>query len=196
MKTVNVPNGATPLDPDETNGLLLTHITTREELNYWEQQNISEAEEWAFGRRQRDLLSQGFICRLHKRMFVEVWEWAGSFRTSQKNIGIDPWQIATELGQLLGDVQAWIEFSTYPPDEIAVRFHHRLVQIHPFPNGNGRRHARLMTDLLLVQLLNQPQFTWGKLNLVNPGETRDRYIAALKAADQFDFTLILQFVRT
>ena len=128
-------------------------------------------------------------------MFVDVWEWAGSFRTSQKNLGIDPWQIATELGQLLGDVRAWIEFSTYPSDEIAGRFHHRLVQIHPFPNGNGR-HARLMTDLLLVQLLEQPQFTWGKENLVGPGEARHRYIAALKAADQFDFTLLLQFVRT
>jgi Fic-DOC domain mobile mystery protein B len=195
MITENEPKGTTPLDPDETNGLLLTHITSREELNYWEQQNISEAEEWAFGRRQRDLLSQGFICRLHKKMLGDVWKWAGSFRTSQKNIGIDPWQIATELGQLLGDVNAWIKYDTYPPDEIAARFHHRLAQIHPFPNGNGR-HARLMTDLLLEQILNQPRFTWGRENLADTGETRNKYIAALQAADQSDFTLLFQFVRT
>ena len=195
MTIVDEPNGATPLDPNETNSLLLTHITTREELNYWEQQNIGEAEEWAFGRRQRDILSQGFICRLHKRMLGDVWKWAGRFRTSQKNIGIDPWQISTELGQLLGDVQAWIEFSTYPPDEIAVRFHHRLVQIHPFPNGNGR-HARLITDLILEQILNQPRFSWGKESLVGSGEIREKYITALKAADLSDFTLLLQFVRT
>lgn len=195
MITENEPKGTTPLDPDETNGLLLTHITSREELNYWEQQNISEAEEWAFGRRQRDLLSQGFICRLHKKMLGDVWKWAGSFRTSQKNIRIDPWQIATELGQLLGDVNAWIKYDTYPPDEIAARFHHRLVQIHPFSNGNGR-HARLMTDLLLEQILNQPRFTWGRENLADTGETRNKYIAALQAADQSDFTLLFQFVRT
>ena len=195
MITENEPKGTTPLDPDETNGLLLTHITSREELNYWEQQNISEAEEWAFGRRQRDLLSQGFICRLYKKMLGDVWKWAGSFRTSQKNIGIDPWQIATELGQLLGDVNAWIKYDTYPPDEIAARFHHRLAQIHPFPNGNGR-HARLMTDLLLEQILNQPRFTWGRENLADTGETRNKYIAALQAADQSDFTLLFQFVRT
>ena len=128
-------------------------------------------------------------------MFGDVWGWAGSFRTSQKNIGIDPWQIATELGQLLGDLNAWIKYDTYPPDEIAARFHHRLAQIHPFPNGNGR-HARLMTDLLLEQILNQPRFTWGRENLADTGETRNKYIAALQAADQSDFTLLFQFVRT
>ena len=189
------PKGTTPLDPDETNGLLLTHITTREELNFWEQQNIDEAEEWAFGRRHSNILSQSFVCRLHKRMLCDVWEWAGRFRTNQKNIGIDPWQISTELGQLNGDVQTWIGHGTYSPDEIAVRFHHRLVQIHPFPNGNGR-HARLMTDLLLVQTLHKPRFTWGQKNIIAPGETRENYIAALKAADEFDFTPLLQFVRT
>ncbi len=191
----STPNGATPLDPNEINGLLLTHLTTREELNYWEQQNIDEADEWAFARRQPDLLSQAFVCRLHKKMLGDVWEWAGGFRTSQKNIGIDPWLIATELGQLLGDVLAWIKSGTYPPDEIAVRFHHRLVQIHPFPNGNGR-HARLMTDLLLVQLLNLPRFTWGRESLMEPRETRNKYIATLQAADQFDFTPLLLFVRS
>ncbi|MDH3348712.1 MAG: mobile mystery protein B [Desulfobulbaceae bacterium] len=188
--------GATPLDPNETAGLLLTHLTTREELNYWEQQNINEAEQWAFARRQTDLLSQKFICRLHKKMFGNVWKWAGRFRNSYKNIGIDPWQIATETASLCENTRTWITHATYQPDEIAVRFHHRLVQIHPFPNGNGR-HARLMTDLIVKQILHQPLFNWGSENLTSPNETRKKYINALQVADrQLDFAPLLEFVRS
>jgi len=194
MMVTNQPSGSTPLDPDETAGLLLTHITTREELNYWEQLNIAEAEDWAFGRKRNDLLSQSFICRLHKKMFGNVWQWAGKFRTTQKNLGIDPWRIAMELGQLCGDTRALIDHATYPADEIAASFHHRLVQIHPFPNGNGR-HARLMTDLLLTQL-KRPLFSWGSKNLIQPGKTRQRYITALQAADRHDFAPLLKFARS
>lgn len=189
------PNGATPLDADEAQGLLLSHITSRGELDRWEQENISEAEAWAFRRKPKDILTIGFLKRMHKRMFGNVWRWAGERRTSGKNIGVDMWQIDTGLQDLCADCATWIEFGTYPPDEIAARFHHRLTAIHPFPNGNGR-HARLMTDILLVHLLGQPRFTWGSGNLVNAGDCRQQYINALRAADRLDYSQLLAFARS
>ncbi len=189
------PEGATPLDPDEAQGLLLSHITGRSELDRWEQENIAEAEKWAFRRTPRDILSDGFIKRLHKKMFGTVWRWAGEYRTTGKNIGVPSWQIVTELRNLCADCAIWIEHGTYPPHEIAVRFHHRLTVIHPFPNGNGR-HARLMTDILLVHLLKQQRFSWGSGNLVSAGECRQQYIDALRAADRQDYSALLAFVRS
>ena len=189
------PEGATPLDPDEAEGLLLTHITNRGELDRWEQDNIAEAEVWAFRRKQKDLLSEEFACRLHRRMYGNVWRWAGDFRRTGKNIGVEWWSIGPELRNLLADVATWIEFGSYLPDEIAARFHHRLVSIHLFPNGNGR-HARLMTDLLLVQILGRPRFTWGRENLLRAGDCRHRYIGALQAADRHDYAPLLEFIRS
>jgi Fic-DOC domain mobile mystery protein B len=189
------PEGATPLDPDEAEGLLLPHITSRTELDRWEQDNIAEAESWAFRRKPRDLLSVDFVCRLHKRMFGNVWRWAGKFRRSGKNIGVEWWSIGTEVKKLLDDVKVWIESNVYPPDEIAARFHHRLVSIHLFANGNGR-HARLMADLLLVHILGRPRFTWGRENLVQEGDCRQRYITALQAADRREYGPLLAFVRS
>ena len=189
------PEGATPLDADEAQGLLLSHITNRGELDRWEQENISEAEAWAFRRKPKDILTIGFIKRMHKRMFGNVWRWAGESRNSGKNIGVAAWQIDTDLQNLCADCATWIEYGTYPPDEIAARFHHRLTAIHPFPNGNGR-HARLMTDTLLVHLLGQPRFTWGSGNLVNADDCRQQYINSLRAADRHDYSQLLAFVRS
>ena len=189
------PTGATPLDPDETGGLLLSHITTREELNHWEQMNIGEAEEWAFNRKHKDLLSQSFICRLHKKMFGSIWAWAGQFRKSMKNLGVQPWQIALEVNQLCQDTSEWIKSATYEPDEICIRFHHKLVWIHPFANGNGR-HARLIADLLSKQIFNNEPFTWGRTDLMGPGKSRASYITALQAADQQDYSLLQKFARS
>lgn len=191
----DTPEGATPLAPDEIDGLLLSHITTRAELDRWEQDNIAEAERWAFRRTHPDILSDGFVRRLHKRMFGNVWRWAGTYRKTGKNTGIDAWQIAMATRTLCADCAVWIEHDVYPSDEIAVRFHHRLTAIHPFANGNGR-HARLMTDILLVHLLKQPRWTWGSGNLVNPGDCRQQHIAALRSADRFDFGPLLAFIRS
>lgn len=185
--------GATPLDPDELAGLIPDHIATQGELNEWEQQNIQVGDDWA--RKQRkDILTEDFLRQLHKRMFGETWRWAGEFRRSDKNIGVDWLQIGVELRKLLDDVRYQVELGSYPPDEIAMRFHHRLVAIHPFANGNGR-HARLMADLL-VERLGRPRFTWGRVNLVDAGETRQRYIAALQAADARDIALLFAFARS
>lgn len=186
------PDEATPLTSDERQGLIPSDITYRRELNRAEQENIARAQDWALSRR-RDVLSERFLKDLHRRMLGDVWRWAGGFRTSERNIGIAHYEIPMALRALLADTAAWIEHEAYPPDVIAVRFHHRLVQIHPFPNGNGR-HARLMADLLIMRL-GRERFTWGSINLQDAGEVRRRYIHALKAADGHDVGPLLDFAR-
>lgn len=189
---LDYPPGATPLDADELTSLIPGHITTQGELNEWEQLNIVQGEEWA--RKQRkEILNETFVRQLHKQMFGETWRWAGEFRKSDKNIGVDWLKIGVELKKLLDDVRYQIEHGSFPADEIAVRFHHRLVAIHPFPNGNGR-HARLMADLL-AERLGQPRFSWGSRNLINASDTRRNYIAALQAADARDYAPLLAFAR-
>ena len=186
-------DAATPLTEEELAGLIPSYVTLRPELNEVEQANILEAEEWAFTR-ERDVLDEGFLKNLHKRMFGRVWKWAVTLRRSEKNIGVDAYQISVDLRKLLDDCRFWIEHETHEPDEIAARFHHRLVLIHPFPNGNGR-HARTAADLLLVRL-GRPRFTWGRANLVSAGKNRTTYIAALHAADKHDIAPLLAFVRS
>jgi Fic-DOC domain mobile mystery protein B len=189
------PAGATPIDPDETAGLLLSHITTRGELDRWEQDNIVEALTWLDRAKPTDILNEPFVKELHRRMFAHVWRWAGHFRQSDKNIG-GPWhQVPANLKDLCADACLWIKLHEESPDQIAVRFHHRLVSIHLFPNGNGR-HARLMTDLLLENILKRPRFTWGNGDLSRVGAARQRYIAALHAADGHNYEPLLEFVRT
>jgi len=173
--------------------LIPTYIAYRSELNEAEQENITRAQDWALGRR-RDLLSEKFIKDLHRHMLGEVWRWAGKFRTSERNLGIPYYEIPVALRQLLDDAEACIEYQSDPPDEIAVRFHHRLVQIHPFPNGNGR-HSRLMADLLVMRL-GRERFTWGSAGLRDAGQARRRYIAALQAADNHDRGPLLAFARS
>ncbi|MGV7209437.1 mobile mystery protein B [Oxalobacteraceae bacterium A2-2] len=186
--------GATPLDPDEAAGLIPKHVTLQHELNEFEHLNILSAQDWALRRRRKDFLSEAYVRNLHKKMFNKTWRWAGTFRNSEKTIGVDPAHISVRLRDLLMDVQAWGEHATYPLDEQAMRLHHRLVAIHLFPNGNGR-HARLYTDIFLHHKGATP-FTWGQVDLVLPSATRKAYIAALQAADQRDYSLLRAFVRT
>ena len=195
MIELNYPEGGTPLDPNEIEGLLLDHITTIEELNRWEQENIQSAISWLTQRRSSEILNEEFICLLHEKMYGKVWQWAGSYRKTEKSIGVNHYKIPNELRSLLNDIQYWIENKTYSQDEIAYRFHHKLVLIHLFPNGNGR-HARLMTEILQEEILGQKPFTWGAEDLNKATQSRKKYIAALKAADNHDFTLIAGFVRS
>lgn len=189
------PEGATPLDPDEVEGLRLTHITTREQLNIFEAENIREGIAWARRSRRKDMLDEVFISQLHRRMFGRVWKWAGAFRKTDKNIGVPKERIGIELRKLCDDVKYWIDHGSFEADEIAVRFHHRLVSIHPFASGNGR-HARVMSDLLLEKRLDRPPFSWGGASLVEEGNIRSGYIQALRAADRGDYSLLFAFVRT
>ncbi len=194
MNPGGYPEGATPLDPDEMEGLRFTHITTKSELDELEQVNIDEGMQWLKRRKKPDVLTEEFACELHKRLFGKVWKWAGGFRKTERNIGVDPVQIAIQLRQLLDDARYWIDNETYPPKELAARFHHKLVYIHPFPNGNGR-HARIMADAVLTKLMDETAIDWaGGYRLESMNERRDQYIAALRAADGHNFSKLLKFV--
>lgn len=196
MKQEDLPKGATPLDPDEMDDLKIKSITTRGELDRWEQENIGSAMDWLGSRKLKpEILNEDFVKRLHEEMFNKVWAWAGNFRKTNKNIGVDKYMIGTELKVLLDDTKYWIEHNTYESDEIAARFHHRLVKIHCFPNGNGR-HSRLMTDTLLSDILKKEPFTWGNKNLSVEGNVRDEYINALHSADNSDYNPLKKFVRS
>lgn len=189
------PEGATPIDPSESKGLLLTHITTQGELNRWEQDNIVEALAWIDKTKPENILNDKFIRQLHKKMFDNVWRWAGQFRKSNKNIGVPWYQVPVDLQNMYDDIPVWIQTQNESPEEMAMRFHHRLVWIHPFPNGNGR-HARLMADIFIENVLHGSPFTWGKRDLSNPGENRSRYINALHEADNGNYIPLLEFAKS
>ncbi|MBK8416590.1 MAG: mobile mystery protein B [Saprospiraceae bacterium] len=190
-------DGQTPLEEEEKEGLLIPTIATRGELDEFEQQNIEQAVQWTLGRSFKPelIFTEEFIRTVHKRMYADVWAWAGEFRKTNKNIGVDIWQIPSNLKYLLDDAQYWYKNNTYPPDEMAVRFKHRLVSIHCFPNGNGR-HSRLMADIIIEKLYKQPVFSWGAAKLSSEGYTRQAYLKAVKIADQDDYSLLLAFARS
>lgn len=191
------PDDATPLEPAEREGLRQTWIISRHDLNEAEQENIVKGAVWARRGRKRTpekLLDPDFICALHKRMFGDVWTWAGTYRQTERNIGIEAYRIPTEVRALVDDVRFWVTNKTYSPDEIAIRFHHRLVAIHPFPNGNGRL-TRLMADLL-IESLGQALFSWGGGSLADVGTLRAAYVAALKNADNHVIEDLLAFARS
>ena len=185
-------DNSTPLTPEEREGLKPKWITLRRELNEFETRNILDAEIWLATHKQHDVLNDTFLMKLHKRMFGQVWKWAGEYRNTERNIGVAPYQIPVKLKALFDDVKFWIENHTFPDLEIAVRLHHRLVLIHPFPNGNGRI-SRLMADLLMQQL-GEPRLYWGDGNLTDITELRKKYIDALHAADAGDYSGLIKFV--
>jgi Fic-DOC domain mobile mystery protein B len=195
MKFNDIP-GATPLDEETLRGLI-PNLTTQGELNEFEAKNIADAIRWASSSRKlkKDLLSVSGLILLHKKMFEQTWTWSGQFRTRETNIGVTPHRIQTDLGILLGNVQFWFENKTYQVDEIAIRFHHRLVWIHPFPNGNGR-FSRLATDLLL-EFNQQKKFKWGQQDLAQATQDRELYLKALRRADRTDdYYELLKFAKS
>jgi len=190
-----ISDGNTPLSPEELEDLI-PNLATKEELNEWERENILLARTWATSDRTSplDMASDEYVRKLHGKMFDQTWKWAGEYRRTEKNIGASVHEIRERLVAWLGNVRYWIENNTYSTDEIAVRFHHRLVFVHPFPNGNGR-HARLMGDVLAMKL-GRPAFTWGSANLIKEGEARTRYLEAIRAADDGDIQPLLNFARS
>lgn len=194
MKLYDAP-GATPLDDEAMRGLI-PNLTTQGELNEFEAKNIADAIIWASNSRKlkKDIISVSGLILLHKKMFEQTWTWAGQFRTRETNIGVTPHRIQTDLGILLGNVQFWMGNKTYELDEIAIRFHHRLVWIHPFSNGNGR-FSRLATDLLL-EFNHQEKFKWGRQDLAQANQDRELYLKALRLADNSDdFSELLKFAK-
>jgi Fic-DOC domain mobile mystery protein B len=190
------PADATALTPDEQRGLKPTWITTRADLNLAEQENVDRAVAWTLVTRPADVLDGAFVRELHRRMFGDVWTWAGRYRTVGTNLGIEPHGIPSAVAHALLDAAFWRDHEVFARDEIAVRLHHRLVWIHPFPNGNGR-HARLLADLLVAAAGGRP-FTWGGASKVNAGDARRRYLAALRTADHGpdDVADLLAFARS
>jgi Fic-DOC domain mobile mystery protein B len=190
-------SGQTPLDEDEKEGLLIDSISSRADLDEFEELNIVKAIEWTLNNKIRgeNILNEDFIKSLHNNMFGEVWAWAGHFRKSNKNIGVDWPTIGIELKKLLGDTEYWIKYGTYLPDEIAIRFKHRLVQIHCFPNGNGR-HSRMMADIIIESIFKGEVFDWRYSNMVHADAIREEYISAIRNADKGDIAPLLKFARS
>ncbi len=190
-------DGQTPLSEEEQDGLKIQSITTREELDEFEQLNIEKAIQWTFGKKltPEQLFSEKFIKELHKRMYGEIWKWAGTYRTSEKNIGIKSYLISVELKKLLDDALFWKKNNIYESEELAIRFKHRLVSIHCFANGNGR-HSRLMADLIMEKLYQSKFFSWGSSNLVKASTSRINYIKAVKKADQLDIQPLIGFAKS
>lgn len=200
-----IQDAKTQLSKAEQDGLIPS-VLTRDDLNRLEQENIMQARVWIMRRSMltsHDIFNQGFIQRLHKKMFDKVWRWAGLYRSSAKNIDVRHDRILTQLQQLLGDVDYWLQHKTYSITALAVIFHHRLVKIHPFVNGNGR-HARLFADVIVAKY-NSEKLTWGRSwgddwgsnpNVNHSSETRKRYIEALRAADNGKYEDIIAFAQS
>jgi len=188
--------GQTPLDEVEKEGLKIKSITTQGELDEFEQLNIEKAVEWTIHTKLKPekILTEKFVKDLHKRMYGDVWKWAGEFRMTEKNIGIPRAQIGIELKNLLDNTKYRIEYKTFPPEELAIRFKHRIVPIHCFPNGNGR-HSRMMADIIMESIFGNDIFTWHQSNMVKASETRNKYLKSLTEADNGNFTSLIEFAK-
>ncbi|MCC7303685.1 MAG: mobile mystery protein B [Bacteroidia bacterium] len=197
LKKGDSSDGQTLLSEGDRDGLLIKSIRTREELNRCEHLNIQEALEWTLGKNfdEEELLSEQFTRDIHRRMFGSVWEWAGKFRRSDTNLGVNWKQIPVQLRQLNDDVRLWIKEESFPPDELVIRNKHRLVCIHAFPNGNGR-HSRLMADLLIRHVFDGNYYTWGSQATESSEEIRERYLKALREADRGKYTALIRFARS
>jgi Fic-DOC domain mobile mystery protein B len=189
-------SGQTPLDETEKVGLKIKSITTQGELDEFEQLNIEKAVEWTIVTKlnPEKILSEKFIKDLHKKMYSDVWKWAGDFRMSNKNIGVEWTLISIELRNLIDDAKFWIDNNIFPPEEIAIRFKHRIVSIHCFPNGNGR-HSRLMADVIMETVFGKEAFSWHQSNMVKADSTRKEYIAALREADKGNIAPLIEFAK-
>lgn len=184
--------GQTPLSPDDVSGLIPGHIRLRSELNEWEQNNITKAtQKYLMRRRTLGLHDPEVLKKIHHDMFDETWKWAGKYRQTDTNLGKDWHRIPEEVKKCCDDFLFWHQNTIYPPIEIAVRLHHRLVVIHPFPNGNGR-HARLVADIYLHQQ-KIPALSWGLGHLQTTSDLREHYISALQQADGGNFKSLLTF---
>jgi len=189
--------GQTLLEEDEKEGLLIKSITTRGELDEFEQLNIEKAIQWTLGKTWKSdyILSENFVKELHRRMFSDVWSWAGHFRKSNKNIGVDKQIISVSLKQLLDDSLFWLTNNTFSDEEFAVRFKHAIVKIHCFSNGNGR-HSRLIADIIMSKLFEKPVFTWNRANLNKKSEARTKYLKSIRAADNGDINPLIDFAKS
>lgn len=195
MTVAMLPGRSWALDVSERRALIPLHLSTRFELAAWEQANMAKALAWLEQRRRRgSVLSSRFMRTIHKKMFDETWDHAGRYRKAKSERGAPGWTVSTRVEDVIARTRGWIQMGAYPPDEIAIRFHHRMTEVHPFERGNGRV-TRMMTDALLVEL-GQVPFTWGAKLGLSAAELRDRYVAALRIADNDQIHPLLDFARS
>jgi len=195
MSTIILPERTWALDVDDRKALIPSHLATRYELAAWEQANMVRAIAWLESRRRGvTVLTGRFMRTLHRKMFDETWDHAGAYRKGKANRGAPPWTISTRVEDVIARASGWVRMHAYPADETAVRFCHRMSEVHPFERGNGRV-IRLMTDALAVELGHAP-FTWGAKSKLDAGELRDRYIAALRVADRDNIGPLLDFANS
>ena len=189
--------GQTPLDEDEREGLYDKTIESQSELDEREQGNIINAREWVIDISPNldEILSEDFIKRVHKKMFGDVWKWAGKYRSANKNLGADKFEISIELRKVFDDCKFWIENKSFSEDEIAVRFKHRVVVVHPFANGNGR-HSRLIGDIMISKYFKLTAFSWSSKGLIAADEARKQYLSALRKADNGSYDELVKFARS
>lgn len=191
------PQGATPLSPDDLLGLKLPHVQTRAQLNEIEAANILQGQNWVSSLKVLtldDIFSRDFVIALHENLFGDIWQWAGTFRLRELNIGVEPKNIPIDLHNFLEDAKCWLEFKHFSDIELSARIQHKLVQIHPFVNGNGR-HARIFTDIVRVFLLNKKPLRWAKAKLEDMTTERAAYIAGLRKADGGDFSEMVDYLK-
>ena len=194
---IDTPEGATPLSPDDMLGLKYKHVETRDQLNELEAANILQGQIWASKLKAptlKSIFDRNFVTNLHIALFGDVWEWAGDFRLRELNIGVEPRNISVDLHNFLEDAKCWIEFNHFEHLELSARIQHRLVQIHPFVNGNGR-HSRIFTDIVRVFLLNEKPMKWAHAKLEDMTAERSAYISGLRKADAGDFTQFVEYLR-
>ena len=189
--------GDTLLSPEELDMLIPKHVTIRAQLDEVEQANIEEGLVWLLSQRNitaEKLFSKEFQDKLHIKMLGQVWEWAGKTRTRETNIGVMPHQIEIERKKLNDDAVFWCEATVMTPKELAITFHHKLIQIHCYPNGNGR-HGRIMADLIVEKLYEMKRLDWITEDMLHEGEARDIYIDAMKSADDNSYKLLFGLIK-
>lgn len=187
-------DGSTPLDPDQIRGIKFSHLVNMGELDEVEDLNIQKGLEWLNRQKGDDYLSMEFLCKLHEKLFGDVWKWAGTFRKVEVNLSkIKYYDVGPQLKMFFEDAKLWIEGGRMSWDEISAEMHHRLIAIHPFPNGNGRT-TRIYTEY--VQKRNKQAVTSWKASLNHdPKERRRVYIKSLQQADKGDFRPLIEFMQ-
>ena len=167
-----------------------------EDINQAELVGIVGATDWA-KRARLNPKEVKFWQRLHEQMFGQVWDWAGEWRQHEPNIGVPPHDIHPKMKSLQDDLAVWLfDECDMTALELIARFHHRLVYIHPFSNGNGR-WGRLMTDVLANRELGIPSITWaaGGDDLRNrESKERKKYVAAVKAGDKGEIEPLMNYL--
>lgn len=185
--------GQTPLA--DLSGLRDRSIRTQAGLNVAEARNIRKAVVKymsAVPSHRTARFDGAWLRRVHREMFGDVWSWAGAYRRHETNIGSVPHLIEIDLHDLLAARAEWGRVGMNV-EEQGARLHHRLVQIHPFANGNGR-WSRLIANIHL-RLNKHAIVEWPEATIGGASVIREEYLDALRWADRGDFGTLVELHR-